>query len=167
MAPHELALADFQNQATVEALVNHGRKWIVTFGPDFHSFSDAESADAALVDVHHAACNNAIYFNGPDAPDFGALPSMPTTRVLKDHPDLFVQAATFQVSCANGSVLKVVGLENAFRAARQHMYFTEREWAEARKTILGGAKGCLIAYGFAQTGIDLVQADDGESVVTP
>ena len=167
MATHEIALIEFAQQATVEALVNHGRKWIVTFGPDFHSFSDAATADAALVDVHHAACSNAIYFNSPDAPDFGAQPSMPTAQVLKDHPDLFVQVASFQVSCANGSVEKVVGLENAIRTGRQHMYFTEREWAEARKKIMGGATGCLISYGFAQTGIDLVQDESSESAVQP
>jgi hypothetical protein len=167
MAPHEIALAEFKQQANVEALVNHGRKWIVTFGPDFRSCSDAETADAALVDVHHAACNNAIYFNGPDAPDNGARPSMPTALVLKDHPDLLVLVASFQVSCANGSVVKVVGLENAIRTGRQHMYFTERDWAEARKKILGGAKGCLISYGFAVTGIDLIQDDSAGAAVKP
>lgn len=165
MAPHEIVLSEFKTLAAVEELTNHGRKWIVTFGPDFHAFSDAATADGALVDVHHAACNNAIYFNGPDAPDFGTLPSMPTALVLKDHPDLFMQVASFNVSCANGSVAKVVGLDNALRTARQHMYFTEQDWAHARATIMGGATHCEIAYGFALSGISLDQPADTATAV--
>lgn len=87
MQPHEMTQAEFVSTATVEALVNHGRKWNVTLGRN-SAFSDEATPAEALVDVHHAFVNNALCLNAPDAPDIGEKPSMPPREVLADYPDL-------------------------------------------------------------------------------
>lgn len=87
MQPHEMTQAEFVAIATVEPLVNHGRKWNVIVDRN-SAFSDADTPAAALVDVHRAFVNNALYLNTPDAPDIGEKPSMPPREVLADYPDL-------------------------------------------------------------------------------
>lgn len=87
MKPHELTQAQFKDMAQVVALLNHGRKWEVTLNA-YAAFSDAATEDAALVDVHHGAVSNALYFNEPDAPDIGEKPSLPYALVCADYPDL-------------------------------------------------------------------------------
>jgi antirestriction protein ArdC/phage/plasmid primase-like uncharacterized protein len=88
--PHEMTLAEFALQANVEQLENHGRKWNVTLG-DYAAFSDAESFDAAIADVHRAAVNNALYLNSPHATVSGIKPSLPPAAVLAEYPDLVQQ----------------------------------------------------------------------------
>jgi hypothetical protein len=46
-------------------LSNHGRRWNVELGERYSAFSDAETAELALLDVHRAAVNNALFFNDP------------------------------------------------------------------------------------------------------
>lgn len=91
-APHLLTQAQFIAAAQVVPLVNHGRKWDVRLG-SYSSFSDAESAQAALIDAHHGAVNNALYFNEQDAPEIPNKPSVPTAEVLASYPDLIEQYA--------------------------------------------------------------------------
>jgi len=87
LQPHQLTQAQFIADATVMALENHGRKWSVTHGT-YSAFSDADTAEAALIDAHHGAVNNALYFNQPDAPALPDKPSAPTQLVLAEYPDL-------------------------------------------------------------------------------
>ncbi|SBW84634.1 hypothetical protein PVE_R2G0608 [Pseudomonas veronii 1YdBTEX2] len=87
IAPHLLTQADFIAAAQAVPLVNHGRKWDVRLG-SYSSFSDADTAQAALIDVHHGAVNNALYFNEVDAPEIPNKPSVPTAEVLASYPDL-------------------------------------------------------------------------------
>jgi antirestriction protein ArdC/phage/plasmid primase-like uncharacterized protein len=86
--PHELTREQFANQATVLELTRHGRKWEVRHG-NFSAFSDAESARDAISDVHHAAVNNALFLNTPDARSAN-LPaiSFPPAAVLAEYSDL-------------------------------------------------------------------------------
>nr|WP_290467235.1 hypothetical protein [Pseudomonas fluorescens] len=97
--PHELTKNEFRAVAQVERLVNHGRKWKVDYG-NYTAFSDAETASAAVDDVHYCAVNNALYMNCPeramhlDCPD-EAPPinnmSIPNSQVLAEYPDLVAQ----------------------------------------------------------------------------
>lgn len=91
-APHLLTQADFMAAAKAVPLTNHGRKWDVRLG-SYSAFSDAGSAQAALIDVHHGAVNNALYFNDTDAPEIPSKPSVPTAEVLASYPDLIEQYA--------------------------------------------------------------------------
>ncbi len=88
LPPHELTRDQFASQATVLELTRHGRKWEVRHG-DFSAFSDADSAQDAISDVHHAAVNNALFLNTPDARSAN-LPatSFPPAAVLAEYPDL-------------------------------------------------------------------------------
>jgi antirestriction protein ArdC/phage/plasmid primase-like uncharacterized protein len=88
--PHEMTLAEFSTQITIERLENHGRKWNVTLG-DYSAFSDAESSDLAIADVHRAAVNNALYLNSLDATVPGGKPSLPPAAVLAEYPDLLAE----------------------------------------------------------------------------
>lgn len=133
MAPYKLTLAQFAEVAQVEALQNHGRKWNVTCN-GHSAFSDAETAEAAKVDVHHAFVSNAVYFNEPGAPDIGEKPSLPSAAVVKDYPDLAVRwVACMAIRPA------LTKLESIFKAtysrmtlADQHSIFTaqDRCWRE-------------------------------------
>lgn len=87
LQPHQLTQAQFTSKAQVFRLENHGRKWKVTHGT-YSSFSDAATSEAAVIDAHHGAVNNALYFNQPDAPVVHDKPSAPTQQVLADYPDL-------------------------------------------------------------------------------
>ncbi|MGO4801057.1 hypothetical protein ACEN2T_17405 [Pseudomonas sp. W22_MBD1_FP4] len=157
MSPHELSLSEFKKQAAVMALVGCSHKWAIRLGVSFSANSDAATADASLVEVHHRECANAIRMSTFIAPDAETKIPAPTNLVLKDHPDLWAQVASYRVSCADGAVRLAVGIDKALRVAREHMFFTEKDWAAARSRIEGGAAGLIIAYGFAQTGIDMVQ----------
>jgi len=86
--PHELTLAQFAKQASAQELVNHGRKWEVRHG-NHVAFSDADTAEQAVADVHHGAVNNALYSNTPEARQMN-LPasSFPSPTILADYPDL-------------------------------------------------------------------------------
>lgn len=86
--PHELTREQFASQATVLELTLHGRKWEVRHG-DFSGFSDADSAQDAISDVHHAAVNNALFLNTPDARSANLpVTSFPPAAVLAEYPDL-------------------------------------------------------------------------------
>lgn len=87
MAPHELTKNAFIAAAMAEPLVNHGRKWNVTLGA-FSAFSDADTAEAAKADVHHAAVSNALFFNSPDGQGLSHTEIMPPIKVLVDYLDL-------------------------------------------------------------------------------
>lgn len=89
--PHEMTKAEFASQATAEALTNHGRKWNVTLGDRFSAFSDADSAAAAVADVHHATVNNALFINMPEAAGAGIKSTLPPPAVLAEYPDLVAQ----------------------------------------------------------------------------
>lgn len=86
MAPHEMTKAEFMCAAKVERLVSHGRKWNVTLG-SYSSFSNAESEEAAMADVHRGAVSNALYLNTPDCEGL-SNDGMPPIRVLVDYLDL-------------------------------------------------------------------------------
>jgi antirestriction protein ArdC/phage/plasmid primase-like uncharacterized protein len=88
--PHEMTLAEFSAQVTIERLENHGRKWNVILG-DYSAFSDAGSSDSAIADVHRAAVNNALYLNSPGVTDLGDKPSLPSAAVLAEYPDLMAE----------------------------------------------------------------------------
>lgn len=87
VAPHELTKAEFLREASAVRLVNHGRKWQVNLG-NHSAFSQADTAEAALADVHQSAVNNALYLNQADAPAVPYKPSIPTQNVLADYPSL-------------------------------------------------------------------------------
>ncbi|WP_439126259.1 MAG: hypothetical protein ACNJA3_28230 (plasmid) [Pseudomonas rhizophila] len=91
-APHLLTQAQFMATAQAVPLVNHGRKWDVRMG-SYSSFSDAGTAQEAMIDAHHGAVNNALYFNEADAPEIPNKPSVPTAEVLASYPDLIEQYA--------------------------------------------------------------------------
>lgn len=87
LEPHELRFSDFARLATVEALVDHGRKWQVHYGQQWHAFSDADNPDLAIQDVHRAAINNTLWHNVQESPIM-PKPSMPPPNVLSEYPDL-------------------------------------------------------------------------------
>jgi hypothetical protein len=133
MKPHELTQAQFKQMAQVVALVNHGRKWNVTLG-DYASFSDAETAEAALVDVHHGAVSNALYFNEPDAPVIHEKPSLPYDWICADYPDLVERRNALITSSASAgkaeSVFKAT-LERMTQADQKSIFLAqERCWRE-------------------------------------
>lgn len=87
--PHEMQLEDFAALANAEALENHGRKWVVRMGKDFHAFSDATTADQAVADVHRGQVRNALYFNEPGiAEQLNVNVSFPPANVLAQYEDL-------------------------------------------------------------------------------
>lgn len=89
--PHEMTLAVFSQLAVVNALPdNHGRKWEVVLDEWYSAFSDADTAKAAIADVHRNAVNNALYLNTPGATT-GERPTLPPTEVLAEYPDLVSQ----------------------------------------------------------------------------
>lgn len=89
--PHEMTLAEFITQAKTEELTNHGRKWNVTLGDRYAAFSDADSPQAALADVHWAAVNNALFLNTPEATGISRKPTLPPPAVLAEYPNLVAQ----------------------------------------------------------------------------
>lgn len=87
--PHELLREEFCELATAVRLSNHGRRWNVELGQHYSAFSDAETAELALLDVHRGAVNNALFFNDPE--QSGSLygtTTLPPARVLAQYPDL-------------------------------------------------------------------------------
>jgi hypothetical protein len=120
-APHELTKAQFAEVAQAEALTNHGRKWNVTYNGT-SGFSDEATAEAAKADVHHAFVNNAVYFNEPDAPTFGDMPSLPSNAVIADYPDLAERWNACMASRpATGKV------EAVFKAALSRMTLADQQ----------------------------------------
>ena len=89
--PHEMTLIEFIGQANVEELINHGRKWSVILGDRDFSFSDADSPQAALADVHRGSVNNALFLNTPEGAEIGIKYTMPPSVVLAEYPDLVAQ----------------------------------------------------------------------------
>lgn len=87
VAPHQLTKAQFIREASAVRLVNHGRKWQVNLG-NHSAFSQADTAEAALADVHQSVVNNALYLNQAGAPTVPNKPSIPTQDVLADYPYL-------------------------------------------------------------------------------
>ncbi|MBS0551385.1 MAG: strawberry notch family protein [Proteobacteria bacterium] len=89
--PHEMTPDEFAAEATIEQLIDHGRRWSVTLGVRYAAFSDAPSAEAAVADVHRGAVNNALFLNTPDAAGIGFPPVLPPPAVLAHYPDLVAQ----------------------------------------------------------------------------
>lgn len=85
--PHEQSFDQFKALATVVELQNHPRKWDVHYPSNFSSFSDEETADGALKDVHRAAVSNAIYLN-TIGKESGISSSFPPPEVLAEYTDL-------------------------------------------------------------------------------
>lgn len=89
---HELTFAQFSSIAKVSELENHGRKYEVSGFGD-HAFSDAETPEEAVRDVHRAKVNNALYWNeralDKDIPSSEQMTvSMPPTEVIAEYPQL-------------------------------------------------------------------------------
>lgn len=82
--PHEMTLSEFSAIAQAEALMNHGRKWVVRLGT-YSAFSDADTPEAALADVHELEVNNALYANSPQGRQAGLSTAIPPLRVLVDY----------------------------------------------------------------------------------
>lgn len=92
MEPHEMTLGQFRASSKAERLHNHGRKWSVIMGSQALGFSDADTEEAAIADMHCACVSNAVYLNAPGAPDLGAdKPSLPPAEVLADYPELMAK----------------------------------------------------------------------------
>lgn len=85
---HEMTFEQFSSQATVTALVNHGRQWQVDLAGEFISFAEGRTHEDALRQAHGIEVNNALYFNTPDAPVIDCKPSMPPQAVLAQYPDV-------------------------------------------------------------------------------
>ncbi|MBC3871746.1 hypothetical protein [Undibacterium oligocarboniphilum] len=67
----------------------HGRKWQVYFSGVSIGFSDAETSEGAIADLHRNCVNNALYVNSNNAGK--SLPmeyTIPPAEVLADYPDL-------------------------------------------------------------------------------
>jgi len=88
-APHELLREEFCALAKAVRLSNHGRRWNVELGERYSAFSDAETAELALLDVHRAAVNNALFFNDPvQSGSLYGTTTLPPAHVLDQYPDL-------------------------------------------------------------------------------
>lgn len=97
LQPHEMTMAQFRASSKAMRLENHGRKWSVILGSCALGFSDADTAEEAIADMHHACVSNALYLNMPGAPDLGDdKPSLPPAEVLAGYPALLAQ---FPVPC--------------------------------------------------------------------
>lgn len=88
----ELTLSEFADQAEAKPLTDHGRKWNVVLPNRFVAFSDADTSEAAIADVHRSAVSNAIYLNTEGAGILEQKPPMPPPHVLAEYPDLAKQA---------------------------------------------------------------------------
>jgi hypothetical protein len=87
--PHLLTAELFAASAVATKLTNHGRRWQVTYGERFSAFSDEATAEAAVVDVHRATVNNALYFHLPDVSvPMANKPALPPAEVLAQYPDV-------------------------------------------------------------------------------
>lgn len=129
MQPQEMSVAQFAQQAIAYQLFNHGRKWEVRMGPSFSAFSDADTADAAIADVHRAAVNNAIYLNLPGAPKFGFDKPMPPVEVLTAYLPLVIELAATCDDVDDGFavVQKAIGVTDGGPAGIFYMD-REEEW---------------------------------------
>ena len=86
--PHQVTRAVFLQQARAIRLTNHGRRWDVVFNR-YSAFSDAETAESALIDVHQASVNNALYLNLPEViSNLGTPPALPPVEVLAEYPEV-------------------------------------------------------------------------------
>lgn len=89
MQPERMTLSQFRSESRVVSLENNGRQWEVSLGEHFHAFSDAATPEEAIADVHHAAVNNVIFLNSPQAMDAGLeKPAWPPQNVLDEYPKL-------------------------------------------------------------------------------
>jgi hypothetical protein len=83
----QMSFGDFAQaaQATqATQLLMHGRRWEVSLNGSSLGFADG-SLQAALVQVHERAVNNALYANSLDAPEWMTA-EMPTAEVLAEYP---------------------------------------------------------------------------------
>ena len=96
IAPHLLTSDAFALVATALPLENHGRKWEVFVGDKSLGFADADTADAAVRDMHHNMVNNALYSRSSE--NTGSLPvqEMPPGNVLAEYTDLKTKFADIE-----------------------------------------------------------------------
>ncbi|MCF5382027.1 hypothetical protein GIW05_00635 [Pseudomonas syringae] len=112
---HEMTFEQFSSQATVTALVSHGRQWQVDLEGSFISFAEGRTPEDALRQAHSNEVNNALYFNTPGAPVIDCKPSMPPQAVLAQYPD--VVALFPEVGLATG----ITGALSAPRTTGQQL----------------------------------------------
>lgn len=84
LAPHLMTLPEFKAAAQVVPLTNHERKWNVSLG-SLASFSDAASADEALIEVHRDAVKAAL---DRVREHHQLAPQLPPASVIDTYPDL-------------------------------------------------------------------------------
>lgn len=99
--PHLVTQDVFLSQARAMPLTNHGRRWDVLFGGCYSAFSDAATAREALIDVHRASVNNALYLNLPGVvATCGPAPTLPPAEVLAQYPDVLEKFPELGLSLA-------------------------------------------------------------------
>lgn len=87
--PHLVDYATFAATASAVALdEEHPRGWQIYAGGNNLGFSDAESAELALVEVHRRQVNNALYSRSADAPESMPRSAMPPAHVIEEYPEL-------------------------------------------------------------------------------
>jgi hypothetical protein len=85
LVPHEMRLSDFINHATVQPLVNHGRRFEVFFDGKSMGFCDSNSP---ICEAHAREVNNALYANTKHGHEFMGKTTMPPQEVLDGYPDI-------------------------------------------------------------------------------
>jgi hypothetical protein len=80
----QMSFGEFAQAAQATQLLVHGRRWEVSLNGSSLGFADG-SLQAALVQVHERAVNNALYANSPDAPEWTKA-DMPSAEVLAEYP---------------------------------------------------------------------------------
>lgn len=85
----QLTHAEFAQQANVQP-VDHRRgwKWNVVLPNRLTAFSNEETPEAAIKDVHRASVANAIFLNTQGSTILDVNPPMPPSHVLREYPDL-------------------------------------------------------------------------------
>ncbi|WP_116827088.1 MULTISPECIES: hypothetical protein [Pseudomonas syringae group] len=104
LAPHRLTLAQFLEHGDALPVVGNPRSWEVSHGR-FLTWAEADSAEAALRQIHRREVESALKWNSTGSSVGGYLPSMPTRDVLNDYPDLkvdFVEILTGVVNLPEG-----------------------------------------------------------------
>jgi len=149
-----LTLAEFAAQATVTRLVNHGRRWEVIYAGKGVGFSDANTEQGAIRDMHHAAVSNALHLHSPAGRSLSLpTPTFPSPKALADYPDLI---ATFYDTVPPPDVLaKYPELANMFPAvAQQARKYLAVPYEERQDASAAGARWDKEAKAWYAVGAD-------------
>jgi antirestriction protein ArdC/phage/plasmid primase-like uncharacterized protein len=125
LQPHALTLEQYQKQVTVEALENHGRKYSVQLDHRYTGFSDAETPEDAVKDVHRAAVWNALLMPALGAHSFV---DPPPPHVLADYPGITEEVAAAALpppEALNAAYAKAAEAEAVFTAETERAYGAE------------------------------------------